>query len=95
MTEPHKLVRLDLVLDYFGAALAEVGYVILEGQKQHGTTGWDRRLSPEHRASLLRHLLKHGTRDTDGMRHTAKVAWRALAMLQLECEADREPVDQG
>ncbi len=26
--------------------------------------------------------------DTDGMRHTAKVAWRALALLQAELESD-------
>lgn len=27
--------------------------------------------------------------DTDGTRHTAKLAWRALAMLQLEMEAEQ------
>jgi hypothetical protein len=39
----------------------------------------------------MRHLLDRGTLDTDGLRHTAKVAWRALALLQreLDAEADR------
>jgi hypothetical protein len=48
----------------------------------------------------VRHLIERGTRDTDGQRHTAKVAWRALALLQeeLEAEAGFDPsqvLDQG
>jgi hypothetical protein len=34
----------------------------------------------------MRHFLERGTIDTDGVRHSAKVAWRALAMLQKEIE---------
>jgi hypothetical protein len=30
--------------------------------------------------------LEAGTIDSDGLRHTAKVAWRALALLQVEIE---------
>jgi hypothetical protein len=37
----------------------------------------------------MRHLLERGTLDTDGIRHSAKVAWRAMAMLQKEIEAER------
>ena len=37
---------------------------------------------------LLRHFIDRGTLDNDGLRHTAKLAWRALAMLQLELEAE-------
>lgn len=39
--------------------------------------------------TLVRHLLESGKFDTDGQRHSAKLAWRALAILQLEIEADQ------
>ncbi|HEY7680676.1 MAG TPA: hypothetical protein VIC04_09190, partial [Terriglobia bacterium] len=39
--------------------------------------------------ALLRHFIERGTLDTDGIRHSAKVAWRALALLQKEIEAER------
>jgi hypothetical protein len=38
------------------------------------------------KCSLTRHLLEVGTVDTDGIRHSTKVAWRALANLQKELE---------
>ena len=75
-------------LDYFPLALAEVAKVSLAGQKQHGTTGWDRSKSTDHADSLIRHFLERGSLDSgDGLRHSAKLAWRALALLQVECEA--------
>lgn len=37
---------------------------------------------------IVRHLMERGAVDTDGMRHSAKLAWRALALLQLELEAE-------
>lgn len=77
------------VIDYFPLALAAVAAVSLEGQKQHGTTGWDRSKSADESDALMRHFVERGTRDTDGHRHSAKVAWRALALLQKELEADR------
>ena len=30
----------------------------------------------------------YGKFDTDGQRHSAKLAWRALALLQIELEKD-------
>jgi hypothetical protein len=36
----------------------------------------------------MRHFLERGTLDKDGIRHSAKVAWRALAILQLEIEGE-------
>jgi len=36
----------------------------------------------------VRHLLKAGTLDADGVRHSAKVAWRALALLQRELDGE-------
>jgi len=34
-------------------------------------------------------LVDAGTLDVDGVRHSAKVAWRSLANLQKEIEAER------
>jgi hypothetical protein len=76
-------------LDHFRDALCEIARIILAGQKQHGTTGWDRAKSTDEESTLLRHFLERGTLDTDGVRHSAKVAWRALALLQKEIEAAR------
>ena len=39
--------------------------------------------------ALTRHLLEAGTIDTDGIRHSTKVAWRALANLQKEIENEK------
>ena len=75
------------VLDYFPLAFAEIAKVSLAGQKQHGTTGWDRSKSKDEADALIRHFLDRGSVDGgDGLRHSAKMAWRALALLQKECE---------
>ena len=37
----------------------------------------------------MRHLMENGMYDIDGVRHSAKIAWRALAHLQKEIEGDR------
>lgn len=78
------------VLDFFPRALAEVARVSLAGHAQHGVDGplrFVRGLSNDHADALVRHLLERGTLDSDGQRHSAKVAWRALALLQEELEA--------
>ena len=80
------------VLDYFPDALAEVAKVSVSGNKQHNAgelLHWDRSKSTDHADSLVRHLLERGTVDSDGMLHSAKVAWRALALLQEEIEKSR------
>jgi len=38
----------------------------------------------------MRHFVERGTLDTDGVRHSAKVVWRALALLQKEIEGERK-----
>ena len=79
------------VLDYFPDALAEVAKVSKKGNDQHNpgqALHWARGKSTDHADTLVRHMLERGTLDSDGMRHSAKVAWRALAMLQEEIEAD-------
>jgi hypothetical protein len=77
-------------LDYFPAALAEVARVSKIGNEQHNAgqpMHWARGKSTEHADKIVKHLADRGTLDTDGSRHTAKVAWRALALLQEELEA--------
>lgn len=78
------------VLSYFPLALKEVARISVQGNKQHNDDVsflyWDRNKSNDHADALARHLMNAGYRDDDGMLHTAKVAWRALAMLQLELE---------
>lgn len=87
--DARKAIPLASVLDYFEDALAEVARVIAVGQAQHGTCGWDRAKSADEENTLIRHFLERGTIDTDGVLHSAKMAWRALALLQKEIEAAR------
>jgi hypothetical protein len=81
------------VLDYFPDAMVALAYVSWQGNEQHNAgqpLHWARSKSSTEADCLIRHFLRRGTLDTDGIRHTAKVAWRALAMLQKEIEADQQ-----
>lgn len=78
------------VLRYFPLALLEVAHCSYVGNAQHNAgqpLHWDRSKSTDEADALVRHLLQAGEVDTDGVRHSAKVAWRALALLQKELEA--------
>lgn len=80
------------VLDYFPLAIAEVAKVSRAGNDQHNPgkpLHWDRTKSLDHADCIGRHLIDRGSRDVDGMRHSAKLAWRALALLQTELEVER------
>lgn len=86
------------VLDYFPAALIEVAKVSKAGNDQHNpgeTLHWARGKSMDQADTMIRHFLERGTNDSDGLRHSAKMAWRALALLQLECEAAGSPIARG
>ena len=77
------------VLNYFPDALREVARCSKVGNDQHNAgqpLHWDRSKSTDELDALTRHLLEAGTIDTDGIRHSAKVAWRSLANLQKEIE---------
>jgi hypothetical protein len=77
------------VLDYFPDAIRAVANCSHVGNEQHnpGTPmHWDRAKSGDEADALVRHLMERGTMDSDGVRHTTKVAWRALALLQKELE---------
>lgn len=82
------------VLDYFPDAIAAVAATSKAGNDQHNPgqpLHWAKEKSTDHADCILRHLVDRGTLDTDGIRHSAKVAWRALALLQIEIENDGEP----
>lgn len=81
------------VLAYFPDAILAVAHCSYVGNEQHNPgqpLHWAREKSTDQHDALVRHLLQAGTRDTDGVRHSAKVAWRALAALQLEIERERQ-----
>jgi len=80
------------VLNYFPDAILEVAHCSWVGNEQHnpGTPlHWDRSKSGDELDALSRHLVEAGDIDSDGVRHSAKVAWRALANLQKEIEGER------
>lgn len=81
------------VLSYFPDALLEVSKVSKAGSEQHNPgkpLHWDRSKSTDELDALTRHLIDAGKIDSDGIRHSAKIAWRALANLQKELENGRE-----
>lgn len=87
------------LLDYFPAALAAVASVSKKGNDQHNPgqpMHHARGKSMDHADCIMRHLVDRGTVDTDGVRHAAKVAWRALALLQEELEQfEGAPLPRG
>ncbi len=81
------------LLAYFPDALAEVARVSEAGSRQHHPgepLHWDKSKSTDHADCIVRHLVDSGTLDDDGMRHSAKVAWRSLALLQTEIDKEKE-----
>lgn len=81
----------DGLLAYFPNALAEVSRVSKIGNDQHNPgqpMHWARGKSTDHGNKIMRHLIDAGKADSRGVRHTARLAWRALAMLQEELERE-------
>lgn len=79
------------LLDYFPAALAEVSHVSWHGNEQHNPgqpLHHARGKSTDHADCIMRHLAERGGFDGP-IRHSAALAWRALALLQEELEAER------
>jgi hypothetical protein len=77
------------VLDYFPDALVAISKLSWRGNQQHNPgqpLHWNRSKSGDEADTMIRHFLQRGTIDTDGVRHTVKMAWRALALLQKEIE---------
>lgn len=77
------------VLDYFPDALLAVAKCSWQGNEQHNPgqpLHWARGKSFDEADALIRHFMERGSLDSDGVRHSAKMAWRALALLQKEIE---------
>lgn len=77
-------------LDYFPDAVVAIAHVSWKGNQQHNAGQplfWNRGKSGDEADALMRHFLRRGTIDTDGIPHSAKLAWRALALLQKELES--------
>lgn len=93
--EPTDRKRIPIatgVIDFFPDAIAEIARVSAIGSEQHNPGQpifWDRTKSGDEADALMRHFMERGRMDVDGMRHSAKMAWRALALLQKELEAEK------
>lgn len=87
------------LLDYFPAALAAVAALSQAGNDKHNPgedLHWARGKSMDHADCIMRHLVDRGTVDPeDGISHSVKVAWRALALLQEELELAGAPKPRG
>lgn len=98
------------VIAYFPDALMEVARVSKAGNDQHNPgqpLHWDKSKSTDEDDAMTRHMIDRAKGiklDTDGQRHRAKAAWRALAALQREIEEeqttytatiDGKPVEPG
>jgi len=97
--ERKKLPLATGCFDYFPDALAAVAELSFLGNEKHNPgepLHWSRGKSNDHPDCLLRHFLERGTLDASWapkeIRHSTQVAWRALAILQLEIEAERSSV---
>ena len=79
------------LLDYFPDALLAIAELSRIGNEQHNPgepLHWAKEKSTDEPDALMRHLIDRGKLDSDGVRHSAKVAWRALALLQREIEGE-------
>jgi hypothetical protein len=83
--------------DYFPDAIVAVSQVSYQGNLQHNgpdaPLNWNRSKSGDEADTLFRHFLQRGTLDTDGIRHSAKCAWRCLSLLQKEIEDEQRVGD--
>ena len=80
------------LFDYFPDACAAVANVSFEGNEKHNPgepLHWARGKSMDHADCIARHLTQRGGFDGK-IRHSAALAWRALALLQEELEAEKD-----
>lgn len=79
------------VVRYFPRALQAVAQLSKAGNDKHNPgepLHWSRHKSNDHLDCIMRHIIDAGTVDPeDGMLHDVKIAWRALANLELALEA--------
>ncbi len=76
-------------LEYFPDAILAVAELSRIGNDQHNPgedLHWARDKSSNDADPLARHFIDRGKIDGDGVRHSTKVAWRAMALLQREID---------
>ncbi len=84
---------------YFPDAMGKIAELSLIANEQHhpGTPlHWDKSKSKDHMDALMRHGIddiKGRKTDTDKVWHKTKVAWRAMAELQEECDRQEAIMD--
>lgn len=92
-SDERKLIPIATgVIDYFPDALVEVARVSQIGNEKHNPgepLHWSRGKGGNNSDELMRHFIERDKMDSDTTLHAAKVAWRALAYLQLAIEARR------
>ena len=78
------------VIDYFPDAIVAVAEVSRVGNDKHNPgepLHWARGKSMDQADAIARHLIDRGKVDEEtGLLHSAELAWRALANLQIELE---------
>lgn len=84
---------IDIAVQYFPDALAEVGKLCeVSNTKHNGPDApifWTRDKSNDHWGSWGRHLSKMGTIDEEsGLPHDVSALWRFLAISQIRTEKD-------
>lgn len=72
---------------YFPDAMAAVAQLSAIANDQHNPGGqmcWRKELSTDELDALMRHMIDDtgSARDTEGVMHAVKIAWRAMANLQ-------------
>lgn len=98
-TERKKIPIYSGVVAYFPLALKELAKVSYAGQEQHNPDeplAWDRSKSGDELDALMRHLVDHSIHpiDDDLQLHLAKVAWRAMGMLQKYLEVESSDTER-
>lgn len=97
--EERKQIRLyKCFFKYFPDAIVEIARLSYIANEQHnpGTEPhWDKSKSKDEFDSMLSHMMEAGSVDKDGIRHSAKLAWRGLANLQKEIEEERSGADNA
>lgn len=87
------------VVRYFPRALIAVAECSYRGNQQHNPgqpLHWDKTKSTDHMDCIMRHMIDDvlGVAvDTDQTAHLTKVAWRALAALEIHLAAQVRPAD--
>lgn len=79
------------VMMYFPRAMVAIAECSQAGNEQHHPDKplhWDRDKSGDELDALVRHLMEAGEIDDDGILHSTKLAWRALANLEKELEIE-------